>query len=119
MDKTLKRILSLIPKKEDGTFVHGAKKDFAESIGYSDGQIVSMWENGTSYSYRKKLHEISAVYGVSIEWLKGETDKKIPSPMDGDGLSPAKQKLLAAVDELSDEQCEKLFGIIEEVKKLF
>ena len=30
MDITLERILSLIPKKPDGSYVHGAKKEFAE-----------------------------------------------------------------------------------------
>ena len=76
MDVTLERILSLIPKKENGDYVHGAKKEFAMSIGYDNGQIVSMWENGSSSSYKKKLHEISIKYGVSVEWLAGETDER-------------------------------------------
>lgn len=80
MDITLERILTLIPKKPDGKFVHGAKKEFASSIGYTDGQIVSMWENGTSSSYMGKLHEIAMKYNVSVEWLKGETDIKEKSP---------------------------------------
>lgn len=79
MDITLERILSLMPRKPGGGFVHGAKSDFAKSIGYNDGHIVAMWENGTSNSYMKKLHEIAAKYGVSVEWLRGETDEKQPA----------------------------------------
>ena len=76
MDITLERILSLIPRKDDGNFKHGAKKQFAKSIGYDGGEIVTMWMNGSSESYKKKLHEISDKYNVSVEWLKGNTDIK-------------------------------------------
>lgn len=88
MDITLERILSLLPKKDDGSFVRGAKKDFAVSIGYDSGDIVSMWVKGSSSSYYGKLHEIAAKYNVSVEWLKGETDdpsiKKDTTLADGD-----------------------------------
>lgn len=73
---TLERILSLLPKKEDGSFVRGAKKDFALSIGYDSGDIVSMWINQSSNSYMGKLHEIAHEYNVSLEWLKGESEQK-------------------------------------------
>lgn len=78
MDIVLERILSLIPKKPDGGFVHGGKAAFAKSIGYDSGDIVSMWQKGSSNSYLKKLHEIAAKYGVSVAWLRGETDEKSP-----------------------------------------
>lgn len=74
MDIMLERILSLIPKDDDGKYVHGAKAEFAKSIGYNDGAIVSMWIKGTSTSYKNKLHEISEKYGVSVNWLRGKTD---------------------------------------------
>lgn len=76
MDKTLERILSLLPRKADGSVKHGAKAAFARSIGYDGGEIVTMWEKGSSTSYRNKLHEIAAKYGVSVEWLRGETDDR-------------------------------------------
>lgn len=74
MDIVLERVLSLIEKDETGKYAYGAKVKFAKSIGYNDGSIVSMWENGTSTSYIKKLHEIADVYHVSVSWLRGETD---------------------------------------------
>lgn len=84
MDVVLERILSLLPCGENGKIVRGAKKDFAQSIGYDSGDIVSMWIKGTSLSYKNKLHEIAAKYHVSVEWLRGETDdpgiKKAPDP---------------------------------------
>lgn len=91
MDITLERVLSLIPKKPDGKYVHGAKKQFADSLGLSHN-LVTMWEKGQSQSYKGYLYEISAKYNVSVEWLKGETDEKSTSPLSvdlGDGESKA------------------------------
>lgn len=121
MDIVLERILSLIPKGKNGKYAHGAKVKFAKSIGYNDGSIVSMWENGASVSYTKKLHQIADIYNVSVEWLKGETDdpsiKKAPG-INAEGLSEARKALLDAVDGLTDEQCEKLLGIVLEAKRV-
>ena len=72
MDVTLTRILSLLPH-ENGKIKRGSQKTFAQSIGYGSGDIVSMWINGTSQSYKKKLHQIADEYHVSVAWLKGET----------------------------------------------
>lgn len=74
MDITLERILSLIPKKPDGKYVHGAKKQFADALGLSHN-LVTMWEKGQSQSYRGYIYEIAAKYDVSVAWLKGETDE--------------------------------------------
>lgn len=73
MDITLERILSLIPHKPDGKFVHGAKKDFADKLGI-DNTTITQWIAGKSKSYRNYLHQISAAYNVSVAWLMGETD---------------------------------------------
>ena len=125
MDTMLERILSLIPTDKNGQFIHGEKAKFAKRIGYSDGAIVSMWENGTSQSYKKKLHQIADEYHVSVTWLKGETDdptaeaegiKKAPDLKTG-GVSDAKQKLYDAIANLTDEQCTKLLGVVEWAKE--
>lgn len=78
------RVLSLIPRKPDGKYVHGAKADFARELGFKSGAIVSDWESGKSDSYKNYLYQISALHGVSVEYLRGETDdpdiKKAPDP---------------------------------------
>lgn len=85
MDIMLERILSLIPRKTDGKYVHGAKKEFCERIG-APVNIISEWESGKTKSYRNYLYQIASEYGVSVEWLKGETDetKKDPYAMTGE-----------------------------------
>lgn len=74
MDKTLERILELIPKKETGEFEHGALKKFANSIGLKSGNLIADWVAGRSNSYKRYVYKISAKYDVSVAWLKGETD---------------------------------------------
>ena len=85
MDIMLERMLSLIPKKENGKYVKRKKKEFCEAIG-APTNIVSEWEAGKTKSYRNYLYVVSAKYNVSVEWLKGETDekgiKKSPIPED-------------------------------------
>lgn len=83
---------------------------------------VSRWKTG-SKPRDSSILKVANYFGVSPEWLKGETDdpsagiKKDPIPKD-EAVSSAKQKLLDALDGLSDSQIEKLIGIIEEAKKL-
>lgn len=98
MDITLERILSLIPKKPDGKYVHGAKKDLCLEIG-APANIVNEWERGISKSYRNYLYQIAAKYNVSVEWLKGETDEKNPPPEAGD-----KEKLKALIESMSRDE---------------
>lgn len=85
MDITLERILSLIPKKENGDFVHGAKKKFAQEIGLDSGNVISDWVNGRSCSYKNYVYQIASIYGVSVAWLKGEgeTETKEKSAAQG------------------------------------
>ena len=78
MDITLDRILSLLPRNDKGKIRHGAKADFARSLGFDSGDVVSMWIKGTSKSYTGYLYEIARMYNVSLEWLRGESDEKRP-----------------------------------------
>lgn len=103
MDIVLERILSLIPRKPNGEFAHGSMKEFAQSIGYHGGETINMWINGSSKSYKKKLHEIASVYNVSIAWLRGETDEKKP-PAQGEELSERDIKLVKWFRSLPPEK---------------
>ena len=76
MDITLERMLTLIAKKENGNFKHGALSQFARSIGFKDGHIVSDWIAGNSESYKNYIYQVSALYHVSVEWLQGKTEDK-------------------------------------------
>lgn len=97
MDITLERMLTLIPKKENGNFKHGALSQFARSIGFKDGHIVSDWIAGNSESYKNYIYQVSALYHVSVEWLQGKTeDKSIKETRDPkiEGVSAEAQEIL-------------------------
>lgn len=114
MDIVLERILSLIPKDPDGKYVHGAKTKFAKKIGYNDGAIVAMWENGSSNSYNKKLYQIADQYHVSVEWLRGETDekstKKAPTETSERELD---MSLIKRLVQLTPDEVEKVDAFVQ------
>lgn len=123
MDITLERILSLLPKKPDGKYVHGSKKQFAESLGLSHN-LVTMWEKGQSQSYHGYLYEISEKYNVSVAWLKGETDVKEKTvPIYEDGLSKwtstltrdELERISAAMAEMNEEGRERAVEMVEDL----
>lgn len=102
MDVMLERILSLIPKKPDGKFVHGSKKDFADSLELPSN-IVAEWVSGRNKSYPNYLYEIASKYGVSVEWLQGKTDEKSPQPLSVDLGHGEIKKLALDESELNSE----------------
>lgn len=66
---------------------------------------IANWIGGTT-PQRSKLIQVADVFGVSVEYLTGETDereiKKEPSPVQG-GLTSQQLELIALVAQLSDE----------------
>lgn len=117
LDIMLERILSLIPKKPNGDFQHGALKKFAQSVGLKSGNSISDWIAGRSKSYEGYLYQIAAVYDVSVEWLKGETDEqqKKPSEPKSEGRRAQAQALL---DSFSDDDLDSIIDILSGIKGL-
>lgn len=116
MDTTLERILTLIPKKENGAFKHGALSQFARPLGFKDGHIVSDWIAGNSESYKNYLYQISALHGVSVEYLRGETDdpgiKETHDPKT-EGEDAQLAQLIAGFSRLSPQQKSAVLAVIE------
>ena len=107
MEKTLERILSLIPKKPDGKYVHGAKKEFCLEIG-APSNIINEWERGVSKSFNNYLYAIAAKYNVSVEWLKGETDEKTPAADNGNERIPGYELLNEENRKFIEDMIDKL-----------
>lgn len=82
-----------------------------------DKSTISCWKARKTNPSDVNAKKIANYFGVTVEELMGEGIKKDPIPKD-EVVSSAKQKLLDALDGLSDSQIEKLIGIIEEAKKL-
>lgn len=105
-----------------------AAKGIPKQQFYKDCSITSasysLWNTGKTNPSMKNLKIIAEYLGVSVadllpdgELVPQEGIKKDPIPKD-EVVGSAKQKLLDALDGLSDSQIEKLIGIIEEAKKL-
>lgn len=133
MDIVLERILSLIPKKENGDFKHGALKEFANTVGLKSGNLISDWMNGRSKSYKNYIYVIAEKYNVSIAWLTGENDiKEKAAPVSGndfsledieflksvDLLNPAMQRAVVALSALDQETLERFADLAENFAKL-
>ena len=94
MDITLERIISLLPRKPDGKLVHGARTEFAKSIGAASN-IFAEWVAGRNKSYNNYLYQIADKYNVSVEWLKGESDiKEKAVPAIGDDFTESDIKFM-------------------------
>lgn len=91
-------------------------------LGMGNGTIGKWWKNGRVPNYAN-LSAVANALETTIAYLTGETDdpsagiKKDLIQKD-EAVSEPKQKLLDAIDDLTDEQCSKLLGIILEAKKV-
>lgn len=113
MDITLERMLTLIPKKENGNFKHGALSQFARSIGFKDGHIVSDWIAGNSESYKNYIYQVSALYHVSVEWLQGKTEDKSIKETPDPKIEGVDDKIAQFIRSASAEELTEISRYIE------
>lgn len=99
------------------------KQVFYEKSGISSGSY-SQWNTGMHSPSLKKLQKAALVLGVPVEYLlygdapaASQGAKKAPDP-EIEGGSQAKKALMDALNDLTDEQCEKLLPIILSAKRL-
>lgn len=78
-------------------------KEIADAIGCSYRDIYH-WNSDGLKSYTKYLYAISKVFGVSVEYLKGETDIKNPAPTNGSGLSDREKMLIDLFRRLPEDR---------------
>lgn len=91
----------------------------AKELTLSSGSVTS-WKGG-AIPRPTTIKRIADYFGVSPDLFLEKTDdpsiKKAPG-INAEGLSAARKALIDAVDGLTDEQCEKLLGIVLEAKRV-
>lgn len=99
------------------------KQVFYEKSGISSGSY-SQWNTGMHSPSLKKLQKAALVLGVPVEYLlygdapvASQGAKKAPDP-EIEGGREAKKALIDALNDLTDEQCEKLLPIILSAKAI-
>lgn len=113
MDIVLERILSLLPRKEDGKLVHGAKKEFADKLGI-DNNVITQWTRGASKSYNGYLQQIADMYNVSVDWLMGRTDDPAPKEKQESGNTDILQLLKDAAPLMSNKDLAEAIRLLVE-----
>ena len=79
------------------------------------------WQSGRNTSYKKYLHGIAEFLGVSVEYLRGETDQRIkPSTVNGEGQKENTVRIAGRDGtfierQLTDEQADLLRRMIEQM----
>lgn len=99
------------------------KQVFYEKSGISSGSY-SQWNTGMHSPSLKKLQKAALVLGVPVEYLlygdapaASQGAKKAPD-LEIEGGNPAKKALMDALNDLTDEQCEKLLPIVLSAKAI-
>ena len=89
-------------------------------MGFSSRYLVDAKKQKTNIA-DEPLRILAEELGTTPEYLRGETDDpsiKKALGINAERLSAARKALLDAVDGLTDEQCEKLLGIVLEAKRV-
>lgn len=119
MDKSpiVIRINSLLAKKGI------TKAEFYEKCALTSASY-SQWNTGKTKPRLQTIERIAEFLGVPSEYLlygdapaASEGAKKAPDP-EIEGGSQAKKALMDALNDLTDEQCEKLLPIVLSAKRL-
>lgn len=99
--------------------------DLSRALGLSNS-IYSQWNTRKTKPSNVRLPVIAEYLGVSVEDIMpddvaapaaSEGAKKAPDP-EIEGGNPAKKALMDALNDLTDEQCEKLLPIVLSAKAI-
>lgn len=97
---------------------------FAKIIGANNQSVVN-WLYGSNVPHPKTRRKIADHFGITLAELDGDELPTLPEKgakkalgIYAEGVSAARKALLDAVDGLTDEQCEKLLGIVLEAKRV-
>ena len=82
-------------------------------IGMSKGILTDLKMGRQSGISTANAQKIASYFGVTVGYLLGEEEKKETVTENGNGLSEAKQQLLALAEQCSEEDAEKLLQMMQ------
>lgn len=96
------------------------QKDFLAACGLGKNSFSNWRKSKTGYPTLPVLRSISDYLGVSVEYLKGETDDRGQknSPGQVTEAEGAKKAILDLIDGMSDDQLQKLETLIQAAKNV-
>ncbi len=90
--------------EKNGTTIKALEKE----LGLGNGSI-RRWDD-TAPSVDKVLL-VAKRFGVTVEWLKGESDEKSPPPTEGEGLTAIQREALEYIHTLSDDELRRFIAM--------
>ena len=96
MDITLERIVLEMKEQRKKQF------ELTDYLGITHNSFGN-WKAGLNKSYLKYLHAIADFLGVSVEYLKGETEIKNSPLSNENGLSESQREIIALFDSAPPE----------------
>lgn len=82
-------------------------------IGMSKGILTDLKMGRQSGISTANAQKIASYFGVTVGYLLGEEEKKETAAENGNGLSKAKQQLLALAEQCTEEDAEKLLQMMQ------
>ncbi len=82
-------------------------------IGMSKGILTDLKMGRQSGISTANAQKIANYFGVSVGYLLGEEEKKETATENGNGLSKAKQQLLAFAENCTEEEAEKYLQLMQ------
>jgi len=102
----LERIIELIGNK------HGAGKELSSFLGIHPS-VITDWKAERNKSYTKYAPQIAEYYGVSLDWLSGNSDQKEKLATNRDELTDDEKYFLSLIKQLPPEQLSMVSAQIE------
>jgi transcriptional regulator with XRE-family HTH domain len=111
MGTLYKKIISLCEERG----IKGGK--MCTDIGMSKGILTDLKMGRQSSISTANAQKIASYFGVSVDYLLGEEDKK-EKPIIDDGLSKKKKDFMLKVEQMSDDQIDRLEQLLDIVEKI-
>lgn len=111
MGTLYKKIISLCEERG----IKGGK--MCTDIGMSKGILTDLKMGRQSSISTANAQKIASYFGVSVDYLLGEEDKK-EKPIIDDGLSKKKKEFMLKVEQMSDDQIDRLEQLLDFVEKI-
>lgn len=102
--------------KEAREKTHLTQQQVADRLGISNGTL-----SGYERNYRDPdtdtLSKLAELYGVSVDWLTGRTDKENEVVKESSELSEYRKKAIEEIWKMSEEEVNYFYELMKRIKK--
>ena len=104
-DEIRDRIFSLIGSE------HGNGQAFRRALNIESKNLITEWKSGRSKSFMKYIPQIAEFYGVSADWILGNSDVRAPEQKNNPDVSNDAEVMVHIFSQLSASTRSKLLEL--------